>query len=139
MAVPTRSNATWSRSDHSACPANRRRIALKALDVGRRVARLQREGKPVPIVLSAQRALFDRLVYTKIRHAIGLDHPSLRGELMDFRYLEQLRTPGAGDIRGVVALYGARTGTTVAAAAPGKAPLPVASSITELAISAPAQ
>jgi long-chain acyl-CoA synthetase len=53
--------------------ANRRRIALKALDVGRRVARLQREGKPVPIPLSAQRALFDRLVYSKIRHAIGLD------------------------------------------------------------------
>jgi long-subunit acyl-CoA synthetase (AMP-forming) len=53
--------------------ANRRRIALKALDVGRRVARLQREGKPVPITLSAQRALFDRLVYAKIRHGIGLD------------------------------------------------------------------
>ena len=58
--------------------------------------------------------------------------------MMDFRYLEQFRTPQAGDIRGVVTLYGPRTGTAVAAAGPGKAPLPVASRITELAISPPA-
>lgn len=75
----------------------------------------------------------------EIGHAIGLDHPSLRGVLMDFRYLEQFRTPQPGDIRGAVALYGARSGTAVAAAPAGKAPLPIASSITELAISAPAK
>jgi len=75
----------------------------------------------------------------EIGHAIGLDHPSLHGEMMDFRYIEQFRTPQEGDIRGVVALYGPRTGTAVAAAAPGKTPLPVASSIIELAISPPAE
>jgi hypothetical protein len=73
----------------------------------------------------------------EIGHAIGLDHPSAKGVVMDFRYLEQFRTLQAGDIRGAEALYGARAGTAIAAT--GKAPPPVASSITELAISPPAQ
>src|SRR5262249_42473580 len=40
----------------------------------------------------------------EIGHAIGLDHPSARGALMDFRYLETFRTPQPGDIAGAVAL-----------------------------------
>jgi len=42
----------------------------------------------------------------EIGHAIGLDHPSVRGALMDFRYDERFRAPQMGDIRGAVALYG---------------------------------
>jgi hypothetical protein len=87
-------------------------------------------------------AVYD-LRYTlehEIGHAIGLDHPLVGGALMDFRYLEQFRTPQAADIRGAVALYGPRTkvGPAVAAAAPGK-PLPISSSISTLAISPPAE
>jgi hypothetical protein len=42
----------------------------------------------------------------EIGHAIGLDHPSPEGELMSFRYVEKARGLQAGDIAGVVALYG---------------------------------
>jgi hypothetical protein len=42
----------------------------------------------------------------EIGHAIGLDHPALAGQLMDFRYLERFRAPQTGDILGAVALYG---------------------------------
>ena len=77
----------------------------------------------------------------EIGHAIGLDHPSAEGELMNFRYVEQFRTPQAGDIRGAVALYGARPDGGVAVAkapAPAKPP-PVASTPAALAISPPAE
>ena len=53
--------------------ARRKKLALHALDVGRRAARLEQEGRPVPIGLRLQRALFERLVYSKIRQKIGLD------------------------------------------------------------------
>ncbi len=53
----------------------------------------------------------------EIGHAIGLDHPAIAGQLMDFRYLEQFRAPQEGDILGAVALYGpSRTPTADAAA-----------------------
>ncbi|HET7718121.1 MAG TPA: matrixin family metalloprotease [Bauldia sp.] len=42
----------------------------------------------------------------EIGHAIGLDHPSIDSQLMDFRYLERFRTPQEGDILGAAALYG---------------------------------
>ncbi len=51
----------------------RRRIGAHALDVGQRAARLEREGSPVPAGLRAQRMVFDRLVYSKIRKRLGLD------------------------------------------------------------------
>jgi long-subunit acyl-CoA synthetase (AMP-forming) len=57
----------------------KRRIALKALDVGRRAARSEAEGKPVPLGLKLQRGLFEKLVFSKIRHAIGLDRCILAG------------------------------------------------------------
>jgi hypothetical protein len=88
-------------------------------------------------------AVYD-LRYTlqhEIGHAIGLDHPSAEGELMNFRYIEQFRTPQAGDIRGAVALYGPRSEDGVAVAtslAPAKPP-PVASAPSALAISPPAE
>jgi long-chain acyl-CoA synthetase len=57
----------------------KRKIALHALDLGRRAARLEAAGKPTPLRLRLQRALFDKLVYSKIRHAIGLDECILAG------------------------------------------------------------
>jgi len=42
----------------------------------------------------------------EIGHAIGLDHPAIQSQLMDFRYNEKFRAPQEGDVRGVVALYG---------------------------------
>jgi hypothetical protein len=42
----------------------------------------------------------------EIGHAIGLNHPAVASQLMDFRYLEQFRTPQKGDVEGAVALYG---------------------------------
>ncbi len=51
----------------------RRKIALGAVKAGQDAARLEREGKPVPIGLKLKRRLFDRLVFSKVRDKIGLD------------------------------------------------------------------
>lgn len=49
------------------------------------------------------------LVFTfahEIGHAIGLDHPGRKGEVMYFKYSENFDGLQAGDISGVVRLYG---------------------------------
>ena len=51
----------------------RRRIGRKAFDVGRRAAELTRQRRSVPPGLLAQRAVFERLVYSKVRRRLGLD------------------------------------------------------------------
>jgi long-chain acyl-CoA synthetase len=43
----------------------------QAFKVGLEVDRLEREGKPVPFLLAKQRALFDKLVFSKIRDRFG--------------------------------------------------------------------
>ena len=47
------------------------KIFLTAFKVGRKVDALEREGKSVPLPLKAQHALFDRLVFAKIRARFG--------------------------------------------------------------------
>jgi len=51
-------------------------------------------------------------------HVLGLDHPGARGHLMSFRYLEDHRSPTAGDRAGLAALYGAADRAENAQAAP---------------------
>ena len=43
----------------------------------------------------------------EIGHVLGLDHPGPTGELMSYEYSVTLRTLQAGDIAGIVSLYGA--------------------------------
>jgi len=50
----------------------------------------------------------------EIGHAIGLNHPGPSGQLMGFKYAESFRGLQAGDLGGVVALYGSRDGTAAA-------------------------
>jgi long-chain acyl-CoA synthetase len=47
------------------------KIFKRAFDVGLRVSRLKHEGKPVPFLLAKQHALFDKLVFSKIRERFG--------------------------------------------------------------------
>jgi long-chain acyl-CoA synthetase len=58
--------------------ARKRKIAMGAIETARQVARLEAEGKPVPLGLKLKHKLFDKLVYSKIRHATGLDRSVIR-------------------------------------------------------------
>ncbi|MPZ69046.1 MAG: AMP-binding protein [Actinobacteria bacterium] len=51
----------------------KRKIALGALETGSEIARRKREGESIPIGMKAKGALFEKLVYSKIRTQIGLD------------------------------------------------------------------
>jgi hypothetical protein len=51
----------------------------------------------------------------EIGHAIGLNHPEVRGALMHFKYLEKFRTLQTGDAEGAVALYGPAVGPSIVA------------------------
>ncbi len=53
-----------------------RRIAGWALNVGHRVAARRADGRSVPLLLDAQRAIADRLVLSKLRARLGLDNAS---------------------------------------------------------------
>ncbi len=48
------------------------KLAGRAMAVGRQVAALRNQGRTVPALLDAQYQLFDRLVYGKVKEAIGL-------------------------------------------------------------------
>ncbi len=47
------------------------KIFLKAFEVGRKVVALERAGKSVPLTLKLQHAVFDKLVFSKIRDRFG--------------------------------------------------------------------
>jgi len=47
------------------------KLFTRAFEVGLKVDRLEREGKPVPFLLAKQHAVFDKLVFTKIRDRFG--------------------------------------------------------------------
>jgi long-chain acyl-CoA synthetase len=57
----------------------KRKIALRAIEVGKEVVRLQRKKSLTMaeqgrlLLLQAQRAVFEKLVYAKIRHGMGFD------------------------------------------------------------------
>jgi long-chain acyl-CoA synthetase len=51
----------------------KRRLALWAIDMGVRAARLTLAGESVPPSLAVRRNVADRLVLAKLRHALGLD------------------------------------------------------------------
>lgn len=58
--------------------ARKRKIALSAIEAGRQAAKLEAEGKPVPLGLKLKRGVFDKLVFSKIRHGIGLDRSMIQ-------------------------------------------------------------
>ena len=51
----------------------KRRLAQWAIDTGIQAARLTLAGKPLPPSLAVRRNIADRLVLSKLRHALGLD------------------------------------------------------------------
>jgi long-chain acyl-CoA synthetase len=55
----------------------RRKLALKAIDAGKRVAKAQAEGKTVPIGAKVFQSTLGRLVYKKVKHGVGLDRSTL--------------------------------------------------------------
>jgi long-chain acyl-CoA synthetase len=55
----------------AAAPPARRRIFDWAIDVGRRVGRLSRERRPVPLGLRVQHRIAERLVFRKLQAALG--------------------------------------------------------------------
>ena len=55
----------------AAAPPVRQRIFQWAMSVGRRASRLAQEGRPLPAGLRAQKTLADRLVFRKLRAALG--------------------------------------------------------------------
>jgi long-chain acyl-CoA synthetase len=55
----------------AAAPSLRRGIFHWAMSVGRRASRLEREGRPIPAGLAVQRKVADRLVFGKLRAALG--------------------------------------------------------------------
>jgi long-chain acyl-CoA synthetase len=49
----------------------KRAIGRRALDVGSRASRLQRQGRPLPLGLRMRHAIADRLVFAKVRGRLG--------------------------------------------------------------------
>jgi long-chain acyl-CoA synthetase len=61
----------------AASPPKRQKIAAWALDVGKEAAKLTTVGKPLPFGLKLKYAIADKLVLSKLRARLGLDHASV--------------------------------------------------------------
>jgi long-subunit acyl-CoA synthetase (AMP-forming) len=55
----------------------KRKLALQAIDTGKEAARLQAEGKPVPLGIKLKQRALGKLVYPKVKHGVGLDQSAL--------------------------------------------------------------
>jgi long-chain acyl-CoA synthetase len=76
MAVPRvweKMHAALLAKINAAEDERKRKLGLKAIDVGMAKVRAERNGGSAPLGLRLQAALFDRLVFSKIRDGLGLD------------------------------------------------------------------
>ncbi|MEN2741227.1 AMP-binding protein [Microbacterium sp. X-17] len=71
LAVPRVFEKVYNSAEQKAESGGRGKIFRRAADVAVRRSTLQQEGKRIPFGLRVQFALFDRLVYSKLREAMG--------------------------------------------------------------------
>ncbi|WP_208324102.1 AMP-dependent synthetase/ligase [Diaminobutyricimonas sp. TR449] len=71
LAVPRVFEKVYNSAEQKAEAGGKGRIFRRAADVAIEHSRLLEEGKSVPFGLKVQFALFDKLVYAKLRHAMG--------------------------------------------------------------------